>query len=343
MLPRPPGAYADRAAAARAGRAPGDRPRPAPAAGGAGGAPRRRWRAAARGRRRGAARRAVAAGGRGVLRGRGPLPRRRQPGDHLEHDAADGVQVLRRLRRRTARLLGRHVAVGADGARDRGEATVGDRRGDAEVAEPQVRRAGRRSPRAAGWPASRRGAPARRRARPTSPISSCSQSRPAVPASSGPCSRSRSATEPPGTSSMASTTRSSSAAQPWGATTCGWRTRTACSRTKRASSAELCWPSTLRATWRPRALVPRPPDRPHPAGPDLVEQHVAARDHGGRTGADGWHPATLARSGVRPGSSSTGRGAAGHGRPHAVHSRRTTIPAAGRGAGSLPRLPSGDD
>ena len=45
----------------------------------------------------------------------------------------------------------------------------------------------------------------------------------------------------------------------------GWRTRTACSRTKRASSAELCRPSTLTATWQPvrsscaRHTDPMPP------------------------------------------------------------------------------------
>ena len=190
---------------------------------------------------------------------------RRQPGDELQRDPADGVEVLGRLRRCAARLLGSHVAVGADGTRHRGEPAVRDGGRDAEVAPS--RRWGAPSPVASS---SRLAGLTSRCTRPApwtaaSPCSSWSRSSAAVPASSGPCSRSRSATEPPATRSIASTTRSSSAAQPCGATTWGWRTRIACSRTKRASSAELCWPRTLTATWRPvlssraRHTEPMPP------------------------------------------------------------------------------------
>ena len=67
------------------------------------------------------------------------LARRGQAGEQLQPDAAHGVQVLAGVRRRPPRLLGGHVAVGADGPGDRGEAPVGDRGGHPEVAQPQDR------------------------------------------------------------------------------------------------------------------------------------------------------------------------------------------------------------
>ena len=145
---------------------------------------------------------------------------------------------------------------------------------------------------------------------------------------------SRSATDPPETSSIASTTRSSSAAQPCGATTCGWRTRTACSRTNRASSAELCWPEHLDRDVGTGAHVVCAPHRTHPAGPDLVEQYVAARhDEVGGSASQGGARGRCAPSDARPAGA---RGTVLH--------RRHAIPAAGADADNLlPLAPGAPD
>ena len=125
--------------AGRAGRAPAGRSAAAPAAGGAVAAPPRPSRGAARGR----ATSSRSTSGRSGCDGIAPWRAGGRPVIELERHPPHGVEVLRRLRRCAPRLLGRHVAVGADRAGHRGEAAVGDRGGHPEVAEAQVRAARR--------------------------------------------------------------------------------------------------------------------------------------------------------------------------------------------------------